>query len=357
MKSRVYLDHAATTPAWPEATQAMAEAAATIGNPASVHAEGQRAHGILERARSSLASFTQRSAEEIIFTSGGSEALALAIRGCGLPLLASATEHGAVLGFGGERLPVDGDGVIDLEALEQALRRGPALVAVQQANNETGTVQPLDAVRALVHAAGGRLLVDAVQSAGKMALADADYLALSAHKTGGPMGAGALIVAADAPLIGQEGAQERGHRPGTPNLPGLAGWAAALDAQTAFPPDWAAVTARRDALATCLCAKGAVLQSAGATRAPHILSLGLPGVAARTQLMALDLAGFAVSAGAACSSGKIGPSHVLVAQGLGAAAGEAIRVSLSPATRDEDLAAFAEAWEVMAARLRPRAAA
>jgi cysteine desulfurase len=357
-KSRVYLDHAATTPVWPDALAAMTAAAQAIGNPASVHGDGQRAHGILERARSGVADWSGQPAERIIFTSGGTEALGLAIAGCGLRLLASATEHQAVLVAAPETLiPVDGAGLIDLDALDAALKAGPALVAVQHGNNETGTVQPIEAVADIVRAHGGQLLVDAVQSAGKLSLPHADYIAVSAHKTGGPMGAGALIAAPDAPLLARAGAQERGHRPGTPNLPGLAGWAAALAAQQQSPPDWQAVAVRRDRLAARLMAAGAVLHSAAAPRLPHILSLGLPGVAATTQVMALDLAGFAVSAGAACSSGKVGPSHVLLAQGLGAAASEAIRVSLSPATPDHEIDAFACAWEAMSARLRPKVAA
>ena len=358
MKSRIYLDHAATTPARPEAVAAMAVAATMPGNPASLHMDGQRAHGLLERARTSLARFTARPADDIIFTSGGTEAISLAITGSRLPLLAGATEHSAVLQHGPRmRLPVDSNGLLDLAALQQALREGPALVAVQHANNETGTLQAIDQIAPMVRAAGSLLLVDCVQSAGKRPLPPADYIALSAHKMGGPMGAGALLAAPGTPLMAHSNAQERGHRPGTPNLPGLAGWAAALDALAQSPPHWANVAARRDALAARLTAAGAVLHSAAAPRAPHILSLGLPGVPATTQLMALDLAGFSVSAGAACSSGKSGPSHVLAAQGLGDAAAQAIRISLSPHTTDEELAAFATAWEAMARRLAPKTAA
>ena len=357
-KSRIYLDHAATTPARPEAITAMAEAARLPGNPSSLHAEGRRAHGVLENARTALARFTARPAEDIVFTSGGSEALALAITGSRRPLLASRTEHSAVLLHQPHALlPVDQYGLIDLAALERALACPPALVAVQHVNNETGVVQPVAEVAALARAAGHLLLVDCVQSAGKLPLPEADYIALSAHKMGGPMGAGALIAAPGTPLIAHPGAQERGARPGTPGLPALAGWAAALDALALSPPDWAAVTRRRDALAARLAAAGATLHSAAAPRAPHVLSLGLAGVPATTQLMALDLAGFAVSAGAACSSGKAGPSHVLAAQGLGEAASQAIRVSLSPDTSDAELDAFATAWEAMARRLAPKAAA
>lgn len=355
MKSRIYLDHAATTPAYPQAIAAMAEAASLPGNPASLHAEGRRANAVLETARTALARFTARSAEDIIFTSGGTEALARAITGSSLPLLASATEHSAVLLHQPQQLlPVDSHGLLDLASLEAILRAAPpALLAVQHVNNETGTIQPLAEIAAMARAHGHLLLVDCVQSAGKLPLPEADYIALSAHKMGGPMGAGALLAAPGTPLMAHKGAQERGHRPGTPGLPALAGWTAALEAPT---PDWAAVTRRRDALARRLKAGGAVLHSEAAPRAPHILSLGLPGVPATTQLMALDLAGFAVSAGAACSSGKAGPSHVLCAQGLGEAAGQAIRVSLSPTTTDSELDAFATAWEAMARRLTKAAA-
>jgi cysteine desulfurase len=252
------------------------------------------------------------------------------------------------------RLPVDATGQLNLNALEAALKTGPALVAVQHANNETGVIQPLDRIAEITAAHQSLLLVDCVQSAGKLPLPPADYRVLSAHKMGGPMGAGALIAAPAAPLIAREGAQERGHRPGTPALAAHAGWAAALAAP---PPDWAQVARRRSALEARLAAVGAIIHGADASRLPNIISIGLPGVPATTQLMALDLEGFAVSAGAACSSGKASASHVLAAMGLGQAASQAIRVSLAPTTTTDELSAFAAAWESMAARLRKRAAA
>ncbi len=356
MKSRIYLDHAATTPALPVAIAALADAAAMAGNPSSVHTAGRAANGLLESSRDAVARATGAAPEQIIFTSGGTEALALAIHGCGLPLIAAATEHGAVLAARDDvRLaPVQPSGLIDLDALEQLLTSGPALVAVQAGNNETGVIQPLDAVAALTHAHGGLLLADCVQSAGKIALPpSADFIALSGHKLGAPMGVGALIARDPARLtpVQRGGGQERGHRGGTPNLPGIAALAAAFDTR----PDWAAVAARRAALEARLAAAGAIIHGADAPRLPHISSIGLPGVPASTQVMMLDLEGFQVSAGAACSSGKVRASHVLAAMGLGAAAGEAIRVSLSPATSAADLAAFAAAWEAMATRLGHRA--
>lgn len=363
MKSRIYLDHAATTPVSDAARAAVVEALGLTGNPSSVHGGGRAATALLESARDAVAHFAGVAAENIVFTSGGTEAIALAANGARLSgpvrprLLVGATEHSAVLQARdhAQLLPVDGDGLIDLAALAAALKDGPALVAVQAANNETGVIQPLDAVAALVRDAGSLLLVDAVQAAGKMVLPDADFIALSAHKLGGPPGVGALIVRDPESLIAIQrgGGQERGHRGGTPNLPGIAGFAAAL----AESHDWAAVAARRIALETRLKAAGAIIHGEAAPRLPNISSIGLPGVAAATQVMMLDLEGFMVSAGAACSSGKVKSSHVLAAMRLGVAAGEAIRVSLSPATTDGEIAAFATAWLAMAARLGRKGAA
>jgi cysteine desulfurase len=362
-KSRIYLDHAATSPAWPSAIAAMAAAAALPGNPASLHGEGRAARAVLEFARDAVARLAGVLPEAVVFTSGGTEALQRAMA----PhprILASATEHAAVLAARPDIQPLNvlASGLLDMDALDAALKSGPALVAVQHGNNETGVVQPIADIVAMVRAHGSRLLVDCVQTAGKLPLPAADYLALSAHKMGGPMGAGALIAAPGTPLAAQPAAQERGHRPGTPALSAIAGWAAVLsqagpDRGPDWGSNWVAVAARRTALETRLVLAGGIVHGAAAPRLPHILSLGLPGVPAATQLMALDLAGFAVSAGAACSSGKAGPSHVLAAMGLGAAAAQAIRISLGPCTRDEDLVAFADAWTAMAAHLRPKVAA
>ena len=357
MKSLIYLDHAATTPACPAAIAAVAEALALVGNPSSVHAGGRAANALLERSRDAVARFAGVAPENVIFTSGGTEAIALAMNGARMVgarprALAGATEHSAVLQGRADvaLLPVDADGLIDMAALDAALGaetlRGPALVAIQHGNNETGVIQPLGEVAARVHAAGGLLLADCVQSAGKLLLPDADFIALSAHKLGGPPGVGALIVREPDTLVAIQrgGGQERGHRGGTPNLPGIAGLAAAV----AEPHDWAAVATRRAALEARLKAAGAIIHGEAAPRLPHISSIGLPGTAASTQVMRLDLAGFMVSAGAACSSGKVKASHVLAAMGLGPAAGEAIRVSLSGSTTDTELDSFAAAWKRMA---------
>lgn len=358
-KSRIYLDHAATTPVLPSAIAAMAEAAAVIGNPSSVHAGGRDANALIETARDRIAAWAGVAPDAIVFTSGGTEALALALHGTPLPrVLASATEHSALLAArpDAEQIPVDGDGLLDLAALEAALSQGPALVAVQHANNETGVLQPIAIIAAMVAASGGLLLVDAVQSAGKLPLPDADFVAISAHKLGGPPGIGALIVRNPAVLtaVHKGGGQERGLRGGTPNLPGIAGFAAAITAL----PDWAPVQTRRDALEARLHAlhPGIRIHGAAAPRLPNIANIGLTGVKSGTQVMALDLAGIMVSAGAACSSGKVASSHVLAAMGLGDAAGDAIRVSLGAGTTDDEIETFLTAWQAMAARLSRQAA-
>jgi cysteine desulfurase len=316
-----------------------------------VHAAGRAANGLVERARDSVAAFAGCAPDAVVFTSGGTEALALALQGSRMArCLVSAVEHSAVLAARADAtvIPVGRDGVIDLAALAARLADGPALVAVQHANNETGVVQPVAEIAALVAAAGGLLLVDAVQSAGKLPLPAADFVALSAHKLGGPAGVGALIVRNPATLtaVQRGGGQERGLRGGTPNIPGIAGFAAAV----AEARDWARVAMLRDRLEAAAVAAGAIIHGDSAPRLPHIANIGLPGVAGGTQVMALDLAGFMVSAGAACSSGKVAASHVLAAMGLGKAAGEAIRVSLGPLTTADEVAAFIGAWTQMAQR-------
>jgi cysteine desulfurase len=353
-KSRVYLDHAATAPVLPEAIAAMVEAVATHGNPASVHSGGRAANGIIEQSRDAIAAWANCAPDAIVFTSGGTEALALAIHGsASARLLASAVEHSAVLAARGNAVlvPVDGNGIVDFGALSALLADGPALVAIQHANNETGVIQPVAEIAAMVAQAGGQLLVDAVQSAGKLPLPVADFVAISAHKIGGPPGVGALIVRNPATLraVQKGGGQERGLRGGTPNLPGIAGFAAAV----AQASDWAGIEGLRDDLETRLRAAhpSLIVHGAASPRLPNISSLGLPGVKGGTQVMALDLAGFMVSAGAACSSGKVAASHVLAAMGLGEAAGEAIRISLGAATTPAEINAFVEAWKIMARRL------
>lgn len=352
-----YLDANATEPLRPEAREAAIAALDLTGNPSSVHADGRAARRVLEAAREAIARRFGRGA--VVFTAGGTEANALAIRGlaAGRRVLVGATEHPAVLAAatGGVTLPVDGRGVVALEALETALREGPALVCLMAANNETGVLHPIHQAAALCRAAGALLHVDAVQAAGRVKLPEAgDSLALSGHKLGGPKGAGALLLRGGlepAPLIAG-GGQERGRRGGTEPLPAIAGMAAAAEAPM---PDLAPL---RDVLEARLRAIAPEIVIAGedAPRLPNTACIALPGSAAETQVIALDLAGVRVSAGAACSSGKVARSHVLAAMGWGELAGCAIRVSLPWNATAEDVERFVEAWAAMRARLSRRAA-
>jgi cysteine desulfurase len=355
-----YLDANATEPLRPEARAAVLEALDLCGNPSSVHAAGRAARRVLERAREQLAARFGADPADVVFTSGGTEADAMAIHGLGAGrrLIRGATEHDAVRAAAADAgvLPVDPDGVADLTALPALLRDGPALVCLMLANNETGTLQPVAEAARLCHEAGALLHVDAVQAAGRMAVdlraLGADSLALSGHKLGGPPGAGALLLApgrALAPLI-QGGGQERGRRGGTHALPAIAGFAAA--ALCAMPD----LGPLRDAAEHAAVAAGAVVLGGGAARLANTTCLALPGVAAQTQVIALDLAGIRVSAGAACSSGKVARSHVLEAMGAGALAGQAIRVSLAWNSTEADIAAFIAAYQAMAARLSRAAA-
>ncbi len=360
-----YLDANASEPLRPEAREAVLRALACTGNPSSIHAAGRAARRILEDSRESLAARFGAAPDNVVFTSGGTEASALAIHalGRGRRLVIGATEHDAVRAAAPDAaiLPVDRDGVADLVALTDLLAdHSPSLVCLMLANNETGTVQPVAEAAAICHRFGALLHVDAVQAAGRMALdlatLGADSAALSSHKLGGPTGAGALLLSADAaarmtPLIAG-GGQERGRRGGTPALAAIAGFAAAAQARAG--PD--RLAGLRDAAEAAATAAGALAIGAGAMRLCNTSCLALPGVAAQTQVIALDLAGVAVSAGAACSSGKVARSHVLDAMGLEALAGEAIRVSLPWSATQADVAAFAAAYQTMARRLARRAA-
>ena len=280
MKSRVYLDWNATAPMRPEAVAAMTAAAEVWANPSSVHSEGRRGKGQLEDARESVAAALGAEPVQIVFTSGGTEALALALHGASAKrLLVSAAEHSAVLEAVPQalRLPVDAAGILDLQALEQALAGQPALVALMHANNENGVIQPVAEAYELVQAAGGRLLVDAVQTAGKLPLPPGDFLALSAHKLGGPPGIGALVVrcAGDLRSVQKGGGQERGLRGGTENVPGAAGFAAAL--QAAEPCWLEGARRRRDRMEARLKAVGAEIIAEQAERLPNTSMIRMPG--------------------------------------------------------------------------------
>ena len=359
-----YLDANATEPLRPEARAALLDALGFTGNPASVHGAGRTARARLESAREAIAARFGARADSLVFTSGGTEADALAVHalGAGRRLIIGATEHDAIRAAcpGAAILPVDANGVADLAALPGLLAEGPALVCLMLANNETGVLHPIGAAAALCRAAGARLHVDAVQAAGRMgvdlAALGADSLAITSHKLGGPAGAGALLLTAEAaavlrPLIAG-GGQERGRRGGTPPVATIAGFAAAASATA----ECARLTALRDAAEQEAVACGAIAIAASGLRLSNTTCLALPGVRADTQVIALDLAGVQVSAGAACSSGKVARSHVLDAMGLGPRAGEAIRVSLAWNTTEADIAAFIAAYRAMAERLLRRAA-
>ena len=364
MTPAAYLDYNASAPVRPAAAAAVAAALEAVGNASSVHAPGRAARRRIEDARERVAALVGAAPAGVVFTSGGTEANALALTGSGATRqLVSAVEHDSVLrnAPGATLIPVDRNGVVDLAALERLLADGAGetcLVSLMLANNETGVIQPVAEAVGLARAHGARLHCDAVQATGKIAVdieaLGVDMLTLSAHKIGGPQGVGALVLRDGmtvTPLI-RGGGQERGRRAGTENLPGIAGFGAAAAAALA---DLAAgeptrIAALRDRLEAALAPHG-TLHGAGAARLPNTSCIGLAGRSAETQVMALDLAGVAVSSGAACSSGKVRASHVLGAMGLSAAdAGCAIRVSLGWASTGEDVDRFIAAWRGLAAR-------
>jgi len=372
---RTYCDYNATAPLRPEATSAIASALALTGNPSSVHAEGRRARGLVEGAREAVAAAVGACRDDIAFTSGGTEAVGLALRGAmradpGVTLVASAIEHEAVATVAGDvsEWPVSRDGVVDLDWLRtrvtEVARDGRRpLVSLMLVNNETGVIQPVAEAAELVRAAGGLIHCDAIQALGKIAVSvielDVDYLSLSAHKVGGPHGAGATYVRAGAPFSSVQtgGGQEFGRRAGTENVAGIAGFAAAIDAALRDMERYLSLAPSRDRMEHRLrsAAPGLQVHGSGAGRVAGVSSFGVEGLPSETQIMSLDLAGFAVSAGSACSSGKVKPSRVLSAMGLGdSVARSAIRASFGWATRPEEFDGLADAWIKMAARARPQ---
>jgi cysteine desulfurase len=364
MPTPVYLDYNATAPLRPAASEAMARVQALAGNPSSVHSFGRQARAAVETAREQVAALAGAKPAQVVFTSGGTEANNLALACCGRGrVLVSAIEHDSILAAApaAEQIPVSGAGVVDLVALERLLQADPrpALVSVMLANNETGVIQPLAEAVAIARRAGALVHGDAVQAAAKLPLDFAglglDLMSLSAHKFGGPKGAGALVVADDVPFTAQlrGGGQERGRRAGTENVAAIAGFGAAAEEARRELPRMVEVGAMRDWLERDACADVPATRiiGVGAPRLANTSCLALPGVGAETLVMALDLAGVAVSAGSACSSGKVKASHVLRAMGLEAAiAGSAIRVSLGWASVAADVERFLAAWNEFAGR-------
>ena len=353
MSGIAYLDHNATSPIRPAAFDAMVEALRAGGNPSSVHKQGRAARSRVDSARRSVAALIGALPAEVVFTSGGTEANSLALKGAERKrVLVSAVEHDSVLRAvpNAEKIPVDGDGVVDLAALERMLAwaQEPALVSVMFANNETGVLQPVAEIVRLAKAAGALVHCDAVQGAGKVTVdlhgIVVDYLGLSAHKLGGPTGVGALVVRNGAPFVTDRrgGGQETNRRAGTENVAGIAGFgAAAAEAGKGL------ASALRDRLEAALLdiAPQARVFGATAPRLPNTSCIAMPGVRAETQVMALDLASVAVSAGAACSSGKVTRSAVLAAMGVeDAEADTAVRISCGWNTVSEDIERLIAAW-------------
>jgi len=373
MPDRVYLDWNATTPLRPEARQAMAAAWDLAGNPSSVHAEGRQARRLVEGARAAISGAVGARPQDLVFTSGGTEANALALtpglrRGVGEPaqrLLVSAIEHTSVLSGG--RFPpeaigtiqVTGSGLIDIDHLRRLLAVGrPALVSVMLANNETGALQPVGEVADIVHEAGGLLHVDAIQALGKIPFdiksLRTDLITLSAHKVGGPKGVGALVLAEETqglePLL-RGGGQELGRRAGTENVAGIAAFGAATTAaMAALAGDISRLHALRERLENGLQqTPGMIVFSAEVPRLPNTTLFTVPGLKAETAVIGFDLGGIAVSSGSACSSGKVQPSHVLAAMGFGKELAQgAVRLSMGWSTSEADIDLTLEAWRKLA---------
>lgn len=380
MNQRSYLDYNATAPLRAEVRDAVAAALSLHGNPSSVHAEGRAARAAVEAARAKVAALVGARPEDVIFTSGGTEANALALAAqsdgawhCYL----SAVEHPSVLSGGRfypettTRIPVTPDGVVDLKILARELAKHHLegwrrFVSLMAANNETGAVQPVAETSKIAHSVGGLVHTDAVQAAGRieleMAALGADMLSLSAHKLGGPKGVGALILgngASVAPLI-KGGAQERRRRAGTENVAGIVGFGVAAELAAADLANMGATAKLRDELETGALdiAPNAIVLSVGVERLPNTTCIAVPGAKAETLVIGLDLAGVAVSSGSACSSGKVEASHVLSAMGVPEELAQgAIRISLGFATKRADIENFLKAFEELIKRLRPRVAA
>ena len=378
-KTRTYLDYNATAPLRPEAAEAAFSAMTTTGNPSSIHTEGRLARKIVEDARADVAKLAGASSRCVTFVSGGAEAVNSALNpyfGVGTGgrpldrLIVSGGEHLCVLSghrfpaSAVETAPLAGDGRIDLRWLDAAVRKpGRVLLALQAANNETGVIQPITEAAALVHAAGGLVFCDAVQLAGRADCTidafGADALALSAHKMGGPKGVGAIVAARPGFSLGEPlirgGGQERGARAGTENVSAIAGFGAVVRACFS---DWSAEAERlltlRERLARVVrdVSPDAVIFGETAPRLPNTLCFAAPGVEAATLMIALDLAGVAVSSGSACSSGKVAPSHVLAAMGVAPKlARGAIRLSVGWASEEDDVRRFSAAFGAAIGRM------
>ncbi|MER9628808.1 cysteine desulfurase family protein [Mesorhizobium sp. M0296] len=376
--ARAYLDYNASAPLLASARAAVVAALDVAANPSSVHAEGRAARRLIEDARRDVARLVNARAEHVVFTSGATEAASTLLTpdwqmGRGAVrmsrLYVSEADHPCLLNGGRfpatqvTRIGVDTDGVVRLDALAAALgahdkAEGLPLVATHAANNETGVIQPVGRIAEIVKAAGGILVVDAVQAAGRipldMSAGYADYLILSSHKIGGSKGVGAMVAASDLmmpkPLV-SGGGQEKGHRGGTENLAAIAGFGAAAREASAGLQTIETVRQRRDEIEAIVktLVPDAEIFGTGAPRLANTTFFAIAGIKAETAQIAFDLAGVALSAGSACSSGKVGPSHVLKAMGYGDSLG-ALRVSVGHATSAEDIELFRSALATIVAR-------
>tara|TARA_R100000005_G_scaffold96643_1_gene85461 strand:+ start:6432 stop:7574 length:1143 start_codon:yes stop_codon:yes gene_type:complete len=362
MTDPVYLDFNATAPVRPEVIDAMTAMMAAGGNPSSVHRAGRNARARVEEARGRIAALAGCKTPEIIFTSGGTEANNFALAAFqDRPLLISAIEHDSILGPAGAgaiRLPVTADGQLDLGALQAALDdlETPPLVSVMLANNETGVIQPIADIAAIIHEKGGILHVDAIQAAGKIAVDfqafGVDMMSLSAHKFGGPQGVGALVVRDGLPIppLLKGGGQELGRRAGTENVAGIVGMGVAAMRALQELDGYQRVAMLRDAMEMRLRAISPTsrIYGSSAPRLPNTCCIDMPGVASELQVMSFDLDGIAVSAGSACSSGKVKASHVLTAMGVPLdLAGAALRISLGWSTTETDIERCLKSWEAL----------
>lgn len=379
-KIRHYLDYNATTPVRPEVIEAVCAALATIGNSSSVHAEGRGARAIVEEGREKLRALVNAPVNGVIITGGGTEAIHYALNGTVKTgnvkrIFVSAIEHAAVpsnaseTGVPVETIPVTKSGVADLDRLRARLkeydakRDGGFLVCLMFANNETGVIQPVKDAADIVHDKGGLLFVDAAQAVGKIpvnfVMSGADLMAVTAHKFGGPIGVGALVAGPNLPLhpVMRGGGHESNRRAGTHNVPAIAGLGVACDLAPSSIAKAPIIAAMRDRMQSAAEEAGAVIWGKGEARLPGTLSLSAPGFSSPTQLMAMDLAGVAISSGSACSSGKTKPSHVLSAMGADEAlASCGIRVSLGWNSTEEDADAFCREWPGAYSRVKARAA-
>jgi cysteine desulfurase len=383
MRQRAYLDHNASSPIRPEVLEAMAAALSVAGNPSSVHHEGRQARAMIEAAREEVAGLAGVTPAQIVFTSGGTEANVMALSPAwlggaeGARLFVSGVEHHSVLKGGRfapedvERLPVAADGALDIERSAARLQRwrdasdAPFMASLMLANNETGAIQPVAAFASVVHALGGLLHCDCVQAAGKTpleaAVRNADLISMSAHKFGGPKGAGALVLCNDRlgfaqPLI-SGGGQERGYRAGTENVAAIAGFgvAAGIARREALASGGAAALRDQIEAEILRVAPDAVIFARKAPRLPNTVCFAYPGMSAETVLMAFDLEGVSLSAGSACSSGKIEHSHVLDAMGVSRElAGAAVRVSAGWNSTTQDVERFGAAWQRIYLRFQER---